>query len=93
MEYIQLFKKLEREKIRYLVCGGLAVNIYGIPRMTADIDILLDFVDDNLSRFEQSIKELKYLSVIPVSIRTFVSKEEREKAIQNKMMLFFYQNF
>jgi len=45
MEYLQLFKKLSEEQVRYLICGGLAVNIYGIPRMTADIDLLLDFTD------------------------------------------------
>lgn len=87
MEYIQLFKKLEEQKIRYLVCGGLAVNIYGIPRMTADIDILLDFTDVNLENFENAIKQLKYQSMIPLSIRTFVTKKEREKAIAEKNLI------
>lgn len=87
MEYIQLFQKLQEQRIRYLICGGLAVNIYGIPRMTADIDILLDFTEDNLERFETSIKELKYQSMIPLSIRTFVSKKEREKAISEKNLI------
>lgn len=87
MEYIQLFQKLEQEKIRYLVCGGLAVNIYGIPRMTADIDILLDFTGENLEKFETSIKILKYQSMIPLSILTFVSKKEREKAISEKNLI------
>ncbi len=87
MEYIQLFQKLEQEKIRYLICGGLAVNIYGIPRMTADIDILLDFTEENLEKFETSIKLLKYQSMIPLSIRTFVSKKEREKAISEKNLI------
>lgn len=87
MEYIQLFQKLEEQKIKYLVCGGLAVNIYGIPRMTADIDILLDFTEDNLEKFETAIKQLKYQSMIPLSIRTFVSKKEREKAISEKNLI------
>ncbi len=87
MEYIQLFENLEQQKIRYLICGGLAVNIYGIPRMTADIDILLDFTEENLERFETSIKLLKYESMIPLSIRTFVSKKEREKAISEKNLI------
>lgn len=87
MEYLQLFQKLEQQKIRYLICGGLAVNIYGIPRMTADIDILLDFTEENLEKFETSIKLLKYQSMIPLSIRTFVSKKEREKAISEKNLI------
>ena len=50
MEYSLLFEQLEKQKIRYLLCGGMAVNIYGIPRMTADIDLLLDFNEDNIER-------------------------------------------
>jgi hypothetical protein len=57
MEYELLFEALWKGKIRSLVCGGLAVNIYGVPRMTADIDLLLDFEPENLSRFEQILKE------------------------------------
>ena len=87
MEYIQLFQKLYEAKIRYLICGGLAVNIYGIPRMTADIDIILDFTDDNLDTFETVIKQLKYQSMIPLSIKTFVTKKERQKAIDEKKII------
>ncbi len=68
MEYLELFKRLSQQKIRYLICGGLAVNIYGIPRMTADIDLLLDFTDDNIEKFETAIKLLMYQSVFPISI-------------------------
>ncbi len=93
MEYLQLFEKLHEQKIRYLICGGLAVNIYGIPRMTADIDILLDFTDDNLNAFENTIKRLFYQSAIPVSIKTFVDKDSRQKAIkENNLIAYSYFN-
>jgi hypothetical protein len=87
MEYFELFSKLASHKVRYLICGGLAVNIYGIPRMTADIDILLDFTEDNLTQFETAIKLLKYQSVIPISIKTFVTAEERRKVITEKNLI------
>jgi predicted nucleotidyltransferase len=87
MEYFQLFKKLSQQQIRYLICGGLAVNIYGIPRMTADIDLLLDFTDENIDKFENVIKLLMYQSTIPVSIKTFVNKKERQKIIKDKNLI------
>ena len=87
MEYLELFEQLSLKKVRYLICGGLAVNIYGIPRMTADIDLLLDFTDENIDTFEKVIKSLKYQSTIPVSIKKFVSKNEREKLIQDKNLI------
>ena len=84
MEYIELFEQLQKQNIRYLICGGLAVNIYGIPRMTADIDILLDFEEENISRFENAMEVLEYHSSIPVSLKTMLDKDERERIIKDK---------
>ena len=47
MEYEKLFDCFYNNKVRYVICGGLAVNIYGIPRMTADIDLIIDFSAEN----------------------------------------------
>ena len=87
MEYFELFNKLAQHKVRYLICGGLAVNIYGIPRMTADIDILLDFTEENLERFETAIKIIKYQSMLPIAIKTFVSAKARQKMINEKNLI------
>ena len=87
MEYLKLFKIFNQYKVKYLICGGLAVNIYGIPRMTADIDILLDFEEENLTNFETAIKLLLYQNSIPISIKTFINKEERQKIIKEKNLI------
>jgi predicted nucleotidyltransferase len=36
-----LIALLEREKVRYVMVGGLAVNYYGYMRTTQDVDILI----------------------------------------------------
>lgn len=87
MEHSLLFEQLYKQNIRYLVCGGLAVNIYGIPRMTADIDILLDFEEVNVNKFENAMKLLSYFSTIPVSLKIMIDKSEREKMIREKNMI------
>ena len=87
MEYIELFEQLHKHNIRYLICGGLAVNIYGIPRMTADIDILLDFEEENIARFEASMKVLDYHSSIPVSLKAMLNKSDRDKFIKDKNLI------
>lgn len=87
MEIKKIFEILNNNNVRYLVCGGLAVNIYGIPRMTADIDILLDFDEKNILNFENAVKHLLFQSVIPLTIKSFVNKEDRLKAIKEKNLI------
>jgi hypothetical protein len=87
MEIKKIFNILNQYNVKYLVCGGLAVNIYGIPRMTADIDLLLDFEETNVLNFEKATKHLLFQSVIPLSINTFVKKEDRLKAIKEKNLI------
>ena len=55
--------------------------------MTADIDLLLDFTEKNVTDFETAIKILMYQSELPISISKFVNKEERQKAIQEKNLI------
>lgn len=37
-----ILQSLERERIPYALCGGLALAIYGIIRATEDIDLLVE---------------------------------------------------
>ncbi|MDI6819786.1 MAG: hypothetical protein QMC89_02630 [Candidatus Hodarchaeaceae archaeon] len=39
---------LDEESIDYVMVGGLAVNFYGIPRTTVDIDIILRIEEDEI---------------------------------------------
>jgi hypothetical protein len=87
VEIKKIFDILNQYNVKYLVCGGLAVNIYGIPRMTADIDLLLDFEESNVLNFENATKYLLFQSIIPISIKTFVKKEDRLKAINEKNLI------
>jgi hypothetical protein len=87
MEIKKIFDILNRYQVKYLVCGGLAVNIYGIPRMTADIDLLLDFEETNITNFENATKHLLFQSTIPLSINTFINKEDRLNVIKEKNLI------
>lgn len=48
LDYLGIFKELNAKGIRCIVVGGMAVNLHGIPRMTYDIDLLLDIDDRNI---------------------------------------------
>jgi hypothetical protein len=45
-----LARALDRAQIPYMVIGGQAVQLYGEPRMTRDIDLTLGLASDGLDR-------------------------------------------
>ena len=47
MDYLEIFKNFNSRSIHYIVVGGLAVNFLGVPRMTYDIDIVIDLDKKN----------------------------------------------
>ncbi|WP_041459031.1 nucleotidyl transferase AbiEii/AbiGii toxin family protein [Ammonifex degensii] len=44
--------------MRYVLVGGLAVNFHGRPRMTHDIDFLVDPSPENIRKLRQALLEL-----------------------------------
>lgn len=89
LDYIAIFKKLNEERVKYAVAGGIAVNLHGIPRMTYDIDLLLELEDENLNKFLRLVKRWGFKPKVPVDIMDFAKKEKREDWIRNKNMKAF----
>lgn len=89
LDYLAIFRKLNEERIKYIIVGGLAVNLYGIPRMTYNIDLILDLEDTNLKKFLQLLKNWGFKPKIPVDIMEFAKEEKREDWIRNKNMKAF----
>lgn len=44
-------KRLEEADIAYMVTGSVAMNFYATPRMTRDIDIVIEISEPDVSRF------------------------------------------
>jgi predicted nucleotidyltransferase len=89
MLYHKIFKSLQKHQVSYLLCGGVAVNIYGVARMTADIDVLLDFERKNLERFSDATAEIGYQPLIPVSIIELSDASKRNALIKDKNLIAF----
>jgi predicted nucleotidyltransferase len=64
--YEDIFKALESNRVKYLVIGGVAVNLYGVQRATGDIDLMLAMDKDNLLKFAAISKELGLAPKAPV---------------------------
>ena len=89
MFYERVLRALNRGKVRYLVIGGLAVNLHGIPRMTADLDIMVDLESKNLARLARVFRRLGYVPKIPVKLEDFARAENRRRWQIEKGMVVF----
>ena len=52
-----VFSSLQRHKVRYIVIGGIAAVLHGVPRATFDLDILIDARPDNAKRLLDAFLE------------------------------------
>jgi hypothetical protein len=54
---LELFACLEAHDVRYVLVGGLAAVLHGVPRATFDVDLLLDAEPANAARLLAALKE------------------------------------
>lgn len=54
---LELCKHLNREGVRYLLIGGQASLLYGVPRQTLDVDIFIAATSANCRRLLEALQE------------------------------------
>lgn len=89
MIYEEIFKEFELRGVRYLVVGGMAVNLYGYVRLTMDLDIMVDLSDKNLSTLVDVMEKFGYTPRVPVNPHEFISEEKRDEWIKEKGAVVF----
>jgi hypothetical protein len=89
LEYEDIFKHLDKEKVEYILIGGTAVILHGVPRNTADVDFMLNMDRDNLLRFIKVMKLLGYQPKVPVSPEEFADPVKRKEWQEEKNMIVF----
>lgn len=89
MYYEKIFKELNRRQVRYLVVGGIAVNLYGVPRATMDLDLMVDLDRANLQKFIAALTELGFKQKLPVKIEDLLDPKKRRIWQQEKNMISF----
>jgi len=54
----QILERLNREKVEYVLVGGLAGVFHGVPLVTRDVDICMPFSKQNLVHLEKALTGL-----------------------------------
>lgn len=52
-----VFASLEQNNVRYLVIGGIAAVLHGVPRATFDLDVLIEASEDNAARLLSALED------------------------------------
>lgn len=89
LTYEEILQGFQRDKVRYVIVGGIAVNLLGSLRSTADMDILVEMSNDNLARAVRALKKEGYRVKQPVDPMKIADKKTREGWIKNKHMKAF----
>lgn len=87
--YENIFDQLEKNKVDYLLVGGLAVALYGIPRTTGDIDLMVNMDRENLLKLIKTMEQLGFIPKIPVKAEDLADPQKRSDWINNKQMKVF----
>lgn len=92
--YEEILREFQKQKVKYILVGGIAVNLLGSFRNTLDLDVLLEMSDDNLKKAIGILKKKGYHIKQPVDPMGITKKAIREDWIKNKHLkaLNFYKD-
>ncbi|MCU0285536.1 MAG: DUF6036 family nucleotidyltransferase [Acidobacteria bacterium] len=66
---------MKKHKVRYLVIGGIAAVLYGVPRATFDLDILIDATPKNVKKMLDAFLEAGLYTASLTSIDEILATE------------------
>lgn len=87
--YDNIFQQLDKNGVDYVLIGGLAVALYGIPRTTGDVDLMVNLDAQNLLKLVKTMNELGFTPKVPVKAEDLADPIIRNDWIKNKNMRVF----
>lgn len=57
-DLLDICSRLNKNGVRYVLVGGLAIFLHGLERATRDIDFIVDPSHDNIRKIKEALKDL-----------------------------------
>jgi hypothetical protein len=70
-----VFASFQRNDVKYLVIGGIAAVLYGVPRATFDLDVLIEPTAENTQRLLKAMIEAGLGTASLTTVQDLLSKE------------------
>jgi hypothetical protein len=87
--YEEILSEFRKQKVKYVIVGGIAVNLLGSLRSTADMDILVEMSDSNLAKVVRVLTRQGYRVKQPVDPMGLAEEATRKDWTRNKRMKAF----
>jgi hypothetical protein len=84
-----IFEALNREGVRYVVVGGVAVLLHGHVRLTADLDLAVDLEPAEARKAIETLVGMGLRPTIPVDPIDFAEATKRSEWMTEKHMRVF----
>jgi hypothetical protein len=81
-----LARTLSEAGVRYIVVGGLAVNVHGYARFTRDIDVVISLDHANVLAAFAALATAGWRPLVPVTAEQMADSATRERLVQEKGM-------
>jgi hypothetical protein len=88
-QFDPIFAALQATGVRYVVVGGVAVNLHGYQRFTKDIDLVIELIPDQALKALEALQTLGYKPNVPVKLSDFADPTIREGWVRDKGMMVF----
>ena len=72
---LDVFASFQRRKVKYLIIGGIAAVLHGVPRATFDLDILIEASPDNARRLLDALAEANFATATLITADELLAHE------------------
>ena len=86
MDFGRAFSALKEHEVRYLVIGGLAMNLHGIPRITGHLNLFVDLESENMRRFLDAVTSLNCGPKPPMDHDVLLCSDKRSALVKDKKL-------
>lgn len=72
---LDVFASFQKHEVKYVVIGGIAAILHGVPRATFDLDILIEASTNNVERLLEALLEANLGSATLITVDELLSNE------------------
>lgn len=84
-----LIKSFSQADVRFIICGGVAVVLHGVERMTLDLDLAVDMDRSNLQKFLGVMRDEKMVPRSPVDPNQLLDEAFVDRIVREKQAIVF----